>query len=327
MRAWQVHGVGEPADVLRLIDDVELPAADPGLVRVRVTATAVGLPDILMCRDAYALTPPKPFTPGQEAAGIVTAVGEDAHCKVGDRVMGVTAFFLQRGGFAEECLMLDDFALPVPDEMENVEAAGFSIAFHTAFIGLLRRGALTAGETLLVLGAGGGTGHAAVQLGKAVGARVIAVAGGPDKCDFCRRLGADEVIDYRSQDIADAVRSLTDGRGVDVVWDGVGGDAFEAASRCIAPEGRLLLIGFAGGVWGQPRAEHMAMHNYSVVGVIPSSYDRNFRIETQRALTDLWRDGKIRVAVHERFMFADVPAALERLASGKSTGKIVVLGA
>lgn len=327
MRAWQVHGIGEPADVLRAIDDAELPAPGPGLVRVRVAATAVGLPDLLMCRDAYALTPPRPFTPGQEAIGIVTAVGEGAHCEVGDRVAGVAAFFLGNGSFADECLMLDDFALPVPDAMDDVQAAGFTIAFHTAFIGLFRRGALTGGETLLVLGAAGGTGHAAVQLGRAVGARVIAVAGGPDKCDFCRRLGADETIDYRNQDIAGTVRSLTGGRGVDVVWDGVGGDAFEAASQCIAPEGRLLLIGFAGGSWGQPRPEHMAMHNYSVVGVIPSGYDRTFRIETQHALIELWRDGKIGVSVHERFAFEDLPAALDLLASGDSTGKIVVLAA
>lgn len=326
MRAWQVNAVGEPADVLQLIEDVELPTPGPGFVRVRVAATGVGLPDLLMCRDAYALTPPKPFTPGQEAVGVVTAVGQGAHCKIGDRVMGVTAFFIQKGGFAEQCLMLDDFALPVPDEMDDGEAAAFSIGFHTAFVGLLRRGALRAGETLLVLGAAGGTGQAAVQLGKAVGARVIAVAGGTDKLEFCRRLGADETIDYRDQDIAETARSLTDGKGVDVVWDAVGGDAFVAATRCIASEGRLLLVGFGSGSWGQPRAEHMAMNNYSVVGVIPSSYDRDFRLQTQRALVDLWRGGKLRAAVHETFAFERVPAALELLASRKATGKIVVLG-
>ena len=158
MRAWQVTGVGEPADVLELNCDAELPTPGPGLLRVRVAATGIGLPDLLMCRDAYALTPPRPFTPGQEAVGVVTAVGDGATCKVGDRVMGVTAFFVGQGGFADECLMLDDFALPLPDEMDDIEAAGFSIGYHTAFIGLLRRGALCEGETLLVLGAAGGTG-------------------------------------------------------------------------------------------------------------------------------------------------------------------------
>jgi NADPH2:quinone reductase len=326
MRAWQVTGVGEPADVLKLIDDVELPTPGPGFLRVLVAATGIGLPDLLMCRDAYALTPPRPFTSGQEAVGIVTAVGDGAQCKVGDRVMGVTAFFVGQGGFADECLMLDDFALPVPDEMDDIEAAGFSIGFHTAFIGLLRRGALSEGETLVVLGAAGGTGQAALQLGKAVGARVIAVAGGSEKCGFCRVLGADDVIDYRSEDIAEAVRSLTDGKGADVVWDAVGGETFTAATRCIASEGRVLLVGFGSGSWGQPQPEHMAMHNYSVVGVIPSSYGRDFRLEAQLALIDLWRAEKIRVAVHGSFPFERLPSALEELGSGQVKGKIVLLG-
>jgi NADPH2:quinone reductase len=327
VRAWQINGVGEPADVLDLVDDLALPEVETGFIRVRVDAAGIGLPDLLMCRDAYALTPPRPFTPGQEVVGTVTAVSEGSHCRVGDRVMGVTAFFIQKGGFAEECLMLDDFALPVPGDMDDSEAAGFSIAYHTAYVGLVRRAALAAGETLLVLGAAGGTGQAALQLGKALGARVIAVAGGGDKGDFCRGLGVDEMIDYRSQDIAETVRGLTEGVGVNVVWDGVGGDSFDAASRCIATEGRILLIGFGSGRWGTPRAEHMAMHNYSVLGVIPSSYDREFRLDAQRRLTGLWKDQKLHVAVHAQFAFEQLPDALGLLSSGKVMGKLILNGA
>jgi len=326
MYAWEVNAAGEPAAVLRLNDAAQPPAVGPGFVRVHVAAAGVGLPDLLMCRGGYPLTPPCPFTPGQEVVGTVTAVGDDAHCKVGQRVMGVTAFFVGSGGFADECLLLDDFALPVPDEMGDEEAAGFSIPFHTAWVGLERRAALAAGETLLVLGASGGTGQAAVQLGKALGARVIAVAGGVEKVDFCRRLGADEVVDYRNADISEVVRTATGGAGVDVVWDAVGGEAFEAATRCIASEGRLLLIGFGSGRWGQPRPEHMAMHNYSVLGVIPSGYSREFRLDAQERLLGWWRAGAIHAAVESALPFERLADGLELLASGASMGKIVVRG-
>jgi len=324
MRAWQVTGVGEPSEVLELGERGESPTADPGFVRIRVAAAGVGLPDLLMCRDAYALTPPRPFTPGQEAVGVVTGVAPGAHCRVGDRVMGVSGFFLGRGAFAEECLLLDDFALPVPEDMDDVEAAGFTIPFHTAYVGLVRRARLSADESLLVLGAAGGTGQAAVQLGKALGARVIAVAGGEEKVEFCRALGADHVIDYRSEDIAGRTRELTDAKGADVIWDSVGGAVFDAATRCIASEGRLLLIGFGSGSWGVPRAEHMAMHNYSVMGVIPSNYDREFRLDAHAWLTAFRAEGKIRGVVHEVFGFEDLKAALAFLASGRAKGKLVL---
>jgi NADPH2:quinone reductase len=326
VRAWQVTGIGQPAEVLELCEQADSPGVGPGFVRIRVSAAGVGLPDLLMCRDAYALTPPPPFTPGQEAVGIVTEAGSDSHCEVGDRVMGVTGFFVGRGGFAEECLLLDDFALPVPRGMGDAEAAGFTISFHTAYVGLVRRARLSPGESLLVLGAAGGTGHAAVQMGKALGARVIAVAGGAEKTAFCRALGADEVIDHRSEDVATRTRELTDSRGADVIWDPVGGEAFDAATRCIASEGRLLLIGFASGRWGTPRAEHMAIHNYAVIGVIPSSYDRAFRLDAQARLADLRAQGKIRGVVHQAFAFEDLQSALAILAGGGATGKLVLRG-
>jgi NADPH2:quinone reductase len=324
MRSWQIIGVGEPRVVLELNARADLPEVQEGLLRVRVSAAGIGLPDLLMCRNAYLLTPALPFTPGQEAVGTVTAAAPGSHCKVGDRVMGVSAFFLGQGAFAEECLMLDDFALPVPPDMDDTEAAGFTIPFHTAYVGLVRRAALSAGETLLVLGAAGGTGQAAVQLGKALGARVIAVAGGEQKTKFCETLGADHVIDYRSEDIAERTRELTDGKGANVIWDSVGGQTFDAATRCIADEGRLLLIGFASGSWGTPSAEHMVTNNYSVLGVIPSSYDRAFRLAAQAQLAELHRANKIRGVVHRAFELGDLHSALELLADGGVTGKLVL---
>jgi NADPH2:quinone reductase len=325
MRAWQVVRSGEPREALEL-GEVEAPEPGPGLIRVRVAAAGVGLPDLFMCRGSYPLTPGLPFTPGQELVGTVTAVGEGAQAAVGRRVMAVSAFFVKRGGFAEEALALDNFAFEAPDEMPDAEAAGFLIPWHTAFVGLVRRASLRKGETLLVLGGAGGTGSAAVQLGRALGARVLATAGGPAKAAFCARLGAEVVIDHHETDIAEAVREATGGHGADVVYDPVGGAAFSAATHCIAHEGRLCLVGFASGEWGRPSAAHMATHNYSVVGVIPSAYDRSFRQSAQDTLMDLHGRGEIRVPIHAEYPFESLPEALEALERGRVCGKAVLRG-
>jgi NADPH2:quinone reductase len=326
MRAWRVLAHGEPRDALRLVPDAALPEPGPGQLRLRVLGAGVGLPDVFLCRGAYALTPRLPFTPGQEAVGVVTAAPAGARARAGQRVMAVSAFFLGHGSFAEECLALDDFALPVPDAMSDAEAAGFTIPFHTAWVGLVRRAALRPGETLLVLGAAGGSGQAAVQLGRALGARVLATAGGPEKAEFCRGLGADLVIDYRAQDIAEAVREATGSRGADVVYDAVGGDAFDAATRCIAHEGRLLVVGFGSGRWGRPRPEHLVTHNYSLVGVMPSGYGRAVREEAHEFLLGHWRAGRLAPRVDAVVPFERAPEAVERVARGEVRGKLVIAG-
>jgi len=324
MRAWRVTKPGEPRDALTLVPDAAVPEPGPGQLQLRVSHAGVGLPDLFMCRGSYPLTPALPFSPGQEVVGTVTASGRGALHAVGDRVMAVSAFFLQHGSFAETCLALDDFALPVPDNMSGPVAAGFVIPAHTAWVGLVQRGKLRAGESLLVLGASGGTGSVATSLGKALGATVIATAGGPEKVAFVASLGADVVIDHRQQDIAEAVREATGGRGVDVVYDPVGGDAYTAATRCIAHEGRLLLIGFAGGSWGEPRPAHMVNQNYSVVGVMPSGYDRAFKERSHAALLDHWSAGRLQIPIHGVFPFENVPDAIEVLARGEAQGKVVV---
>ena len=242
MRAWQTVKSGRPADALALNVDAAAPEPRAGTVLVDVVAAGIGLPDALMCQGSYALTPTLPFTQGQEVVGRVAGQGEGVEGRaVGDRVMAVTSFFTGHGGFAEQCLALDDFCLLVPDGMSDAEAAGFLIPFHTAYVGLVTRGRVEAGETLVVLGGAGGTGQAAIQLGKALGARVVATAGGPEKAAFCRELGADDVVDHRTTDIAEGVRAATDGRGADAIYDPVGGDAFTRATRCIAPGGRISL--------------------------------------------------------------------------------------
>ena len=327
MRAWQVTGRGEPRDVLALGADAEVPEPGPGQLRIRVAAAGVGLPDALMCRGRYALTPALPFTPGQEAAGVVTAVGPGTEARVGERVAAVTAFFAGHGGFAEECLAVADFALPLPDAMPDAEAACFVIPFHTAWVGLARRAALQAGETLLVLGGAGGSGSAAIQLGKALGARVIATARGAEKRAFCGTLGADAVLDPSSEDLAEAVLDHTDGTGADVVFDPVGGAAFDAATRAVSHEGRILAVGFASGAWGRPDPGHMVAHNYSVLGVMPGGYDRAFKLAAHGALLEHWSAGRLRVPLAEVVSFGAVPAAVARVAEGGVLGKLAVAGA
>lgn len=325
MRRWQTVKHGRPEDALALVEDGTPPQPREGTVLLDVLAAGMGLPDVFMCQDSYAMTPTLPFTQGQEVVGRVIGWGDGVEGRrEGDRVMAVTSFFTGDGSYAEQCLALDDFCLPVPEGMTDAEAAAFLIPMHTAWIGLVTRGRLEAGETLLVLGGAGGTGTAAVQIGKALGATVIATVAGAEKVAYCRSLGADHVIDRREQDITEAVRELTGGRGADCVYDPVGGPAYQAASKCVAHEGRILLIGFASGQWGQPDPAHMVYQNYSVVGVIPSNYDRAFKEAAQERLVGWWREGKLRAHVEEMVPFEGLPGALERLANSAVQGKLVL---
>jgi NADPH2:quinone reductase len=323
MRAWQVVRHGSPLEALELASAAP-PEPGPGFLRVRVAAAALGLPDVFMCRGSYALTPKLPFTPGQELAGVVTAAGPGCKSRVGERVMAVSGFFLGHGSFAEECLALDDFCFAIPDWLSDADAAALLIPFHTAYVGLVRRGRLSAGETLLVLGASGGTGSAAVQLGRALGARVLATAGGSAKAEFVRSLGADVVIDHRAEDVAKRVREETGGRGAEVIYDPVGGSAFEAATRAVAHEGRLLMVGFASGRWGAPNPAHVVTNNYSLLGVIPSGYDRAFKQQAHDWLMPQFRSGALRVPIAGRHPFETLPHALAALEAGDVAGKSVL---
>ncbi|MCX6509238.1 MAG: NADPH:quinone oxidoreductase family protein [Actinobacteria bacterium] len=251
MRAWQITGVGAPVDVLRMVDIPE-PVAGPGEVLLLVHAAGVGMPDAFMCRSTYAFSPPMPFVPGQEMCGTVVAVGEGATARVGDRLMGVTSFYDGRGGLAEYTIANDATLFRVPEEMSSSDAATFRIGYSTALIGLRRRGQIQVGETVVVLGASGGSGSTAVQLAAALGARVLAVVSTPEKAALSLTLGASAVIDRSVVDVASAVNEMTDGRGADLVYDPVGGDLANATLKCLAPGGRLLAVGFASGEWANP---------------------------------------------------------------------------
>ncbi|MBW2243478.1 MAG: NADPH:quinone oxidoreductase family protein [Deltaproteobacteria bacterium] len=325
MRAWQTVKSGNPKAVLAINDDVPVPVPYEGTVLVEVLAAGMGLPDVFMCQGSYAMTPKIPFTQGQEVAGRVIGWADGVENRqIGDRVMAVTSFFTGNGSYAEQCLALDDFCLPVPEGMTDAEGASFLIPFHTAYIGLITRGKLESGETLLVLGAAGGTGTAAIQIAKALGARVIATVAGKGKVEYCKRLGADVVVDRKEQDIAKAVMEATDGKGANCVYDLVGGAAFASATKCVADEGRILMIGFASGSWGAVDTAHLVYQNYSVVGVIPSNYDRAFKEAAQARLLEWWKEGRLKTQIEEMVAFEDLPDALERLAASKVQGKLAL---
>ncbi len=324
MRAWQVQGAGEPIDVLHAVE-LDPPEPGPGQVRIRVTAAGIGLPDVLMCRGTYPLTPPLPFVSGQEATGTITALGEGVALSIGARIMCVTAFWAGHGSFAEECLVAADSTFAIPDGLTDTEAAGFWIPHLTAWIGLVDRGGVAAGDWLAVLGAAGGSGIAAVQLGHALGARVIAVVSDAERAAFCRGLGADVAINHRDGPIASALREATGGHGVDVVYDPVGGSLAEDAAGAMARDGRLLAVGFASGAWPKLATHNLVTTNTSLVGVFAGGYSRAELDGIHANLAGLVGDGRLRNAVSADVPFDALPDALQRMADRAVVGKLVLV--
>lgn len=325
MRAWKVHEFGLPADVLKLDENSAAFEPGPGQLKIAVEAAGLGLPDVFMCANKYPLTPPLPFIPSQEAAGKVIAVGDGVDPAIlGTRVLGPTLFQAQRGGLADECLMHARTAFAIPDDMPGEEAAGFFIPYLTAWIGLVRRARITAADTVLVLGASGSSGCAAVQLAKAKGARVIAVAGGPQKAAFCLDLGADAVIDHRSQDITEKTFALTDGMGASVVFDPVGGKAGRAAFKATAFEGRFVVIGYASGEWPKIDLPETLPKNISLVGAMPVGFAAELLSEAHNDLLGHWQRKELAASNIQLFAFNDALSAIEHIAAGKVEGKVVV---
>jgi len=324
MRAWQVQAKGEPIDVLLQVR-LAPPEPRPGQLRIRVSAAGIGLPDVLMCRHTYPLTPSLPFTPGQEATGVVSAVGTGVDVAIGTTVMGVTAFMEGHGSFAEECLVLAGSAFPVPDGLTQSQAAGFWIPHLTAWVGLVDRGRLATGEWLAVLGAAGGSGVAAVQLGRALGARVIAIVSDEERAAFCLGLGAELTFNHRQGPLGPALREATGGRGVDVIYDPVGGSLAEDAAGALARGGRWLAVGFASGAWPRVEAHNLVVANASLVGVFAGGYTRADLDDIHAHLSALVGGGDLRNAVTAAVPFDDLPAALQRLADRRVVGKLVLL--
>jgi len=324
VRAWRVHELGDPADVLTL-EDVPSPAPGPGEVRLDVAAASLNFPDVLLCRGEYQVKPALPFTPGSEVAGTVSATGEGVDTvREGERVIAIPKF--GDGGLAEETLAAAATVYPIPDSLDWPAAAALHITYQTGHLALHRRAALQPGETLLVHAGAGGVGSAAIQLGRAAGARVFATAGGPEKVQVCRDLGAELVVDYRADDFVAAVKDATDGRGADVIYDPVGGDTFDRSRKCVAFEGRILVIGFTGGRIADAPTNHALVKNYSVVGVHWGLYnlmDPKLIRATHDELVRLHGAGEIAPLVSEVLPLEEAPGALGRLASRGTWGKVV----
>lgn len=321
-RAWCLTGFGEPADVIRLRDTV-LAEPDPGRILIRVAAAGAGYPDSMMTAGRFPLLGAPPFGLGTEAAGSVVAVPAGSRFAVGDRVTGITAFLEGWGGYAEYTFLLESSTVLIPEAMSEQDAAGFPVAFRTAYAGLVERTRVQPGETLAVLGAAGSAGGGAVQLGKALGARVIAVAGGRQKVEFCRRHGAHEAIDHRSEDVAARLTELTGGRGVDVLYDPVGGETAGKALTALARGGRIVLIGFASGALVDMNARYLLYGNHSAIGVLAGPGRPEKEAPAWRHLARLAAEGLIRTPLGPIHDFADVPLVVARQAA-PPPGKCVV---
>ncbi|MEV7722535.1 NADPH:quinone oxidoreductase family protein [Streptomyces sp. NPDC088184] len=316
MQAWRVHRNGEPSEVMRL-EETDRPTPGDGQVLIEVLAANINFPDALLCRGQYQVRPPLPFTPGVEICGR-TANGR--------RVLATPA--LPHGGFAEYVVADEAALLPAPDALDDAEAAALHIGYQTGWFGLHRRAHLRAGETLLVHAAAGGVGSAAVQLGKAAGATVIGVVGGPEKAKTATGLGCDLVIDRHGEDIVAAVKQATGGRGADVVYDPVGGDAYAKSVKCVAFEGRVIVVGFASGVIPTPALNHALVKNYSIVGLHWGLYNTKDPAAVRAChdeLTRLAERGAIKPLISERVGLTGAADAVQRVADGASTGRIVVL--
>ena len=324
MLTWQVRELGEPIDVLQL-REAQDPQPEPGQILVRVLASAANFPDVLMCRGMYQVRPAMPFTPGVELCGEVAALGEGVSgFAMGDRALGASV--LPHGGFAEVAIMNVATTYAAPTSLDNAEAAAFYLGYQTGWFALHRRAHLQTGETLLVHAAAGGVGSAAVQLGKAAGARVIGVVGGPEKAQVARSLGADLVIDRLSEDFVTAVKEFTDGRGADVVFDPVGGEAYQRSTKCIAFEGRIVIVGFAGGEVQSAALNHALVKNYSILGLHWGYYNEKdpAAVDACQVLLTLMADaGTLRPLVSERLALGDVAGGIQRLAEGSTTGRVV----
>ncbi|GAA2499100.1 NADPH:quinone oxidoreductase family protein [Streptomyces gobitricini] len=318
MQAWRVHRNGEPSEVMRR-EEVDRPTPGDGQLLLRVRAANINFPDALLCRGHYQVRPPLPFTPGVEICGET----ED-----GRRVIATPS--LPNGGLAEYVVADEAAVLPAPDTLDDAEAAALHIGYQTGWFGLHRRAALREGETLLVHAAAGGVGSAAVQLGKAAGATVIGVVGGAGKAAVARELGCDAVIDRRTEDIVATVKELTGGRGADVVYDPVGGDAYAKSAKCVAFEGRIVVVGFASGDIPAPALNHALVKNYSIMGLHWGLYNQRDPEAIRRChdtLTGYAAKGLIKPLIGDRVAFEDAAAAVQRVADGTTTGRLVVLPA
>ncbi|USS55878.1 NADPH:quinone oxidoreductase family protein [Pseudomonas kermanshahensis] len=323
MKAVLCKTLGPARDLV--LEDVASPVPKKNEILLDVQAAGVNFPDTLIIEGKYQFQPPLPFSPGGEAAGVVAAVGEKAGAfKVGDRVMALTGW----GAFAEQVAVPFYNVMPIPEHMDFTTAAAFGMTYGTSMHALKQRGHLQPGETLLVLGASGGVGLAAVEIGKAMGARVIAAASSAEKLAVAKAAGADELIDYSQASLKDEIKRLTGGQGVDVIYDPVGGELFDQAVRGLAWNGRLLVVGFASGTIPQLAANLVLLKGAAVVGVFWGAFAQRQPEQNTANFRQLfaWQgEGKLKPLVSETYPLGEAGAAIEKLGQRQAVGKLVVL--
>ena len=325
MKAVFCKQLGGPENLA--IGESDPPIPGPNDVHIRVRAAGLNFADTLQIAGKYQSKLKPPFIPGMEVAGEIIGLGPEVTrpLRIGQRVM---AFMRGGGAFAEEALVDSEWLVPIPDEMDDIIAAGFPTVYGTSNFALKHRGQLKKGETLLVLGAAGGVGLTAVELGKQMGARVIAAAGGTEKCNVTLGHGADFAIDYKSESIKERVREITDGIGADVVYDAVGGDVFDQAIRAVNWEARMLIIGFASGRIQQVPANLILVKNISVVGVVygaQTERDPAYGASFVQEAADFYRQGKLKPHTGKVFPLEDATGAMNALLSRDYAGKIILV--
>ena len=312
-----------PAENLTLAD-IEAPQLLPGHVIVEIRACALNFPDVLMIEGKYQSLPPFPFTPGGEFAGVVSEVADDVqNWQLGDEVFGACG----HGAMAEHICVSAKSLRAKPQSMGVAQASGISTTYGTSYYALKQRANLQAGETLLVLGAAGGVGLAAVELGKAMGARVIAAASSPEKLRIAQQAGADDLIDYSDGELKEKVKTLTEGKGVDVIYDPVGGPMFDQCMRCINWGGRVLIVGFVGGDIPKVPTNLILLKSCQVVGVFYGAFSGRFPAEHQQnfvEIIDMFNSGNLKALVGGEYALDDYVDALNCLSQRRAVGKIVV---
>ena len=322
MRAVLCKAFGTPDDLV--IEEVDPPATKPGHVIVDVRASALNFPDVLMIEGKYQSLPDFPFSPGGEFAGVISSVAEDVtDWQVGDEVFGGTG----HGCFAEQISVPAKALRPKPGNMSFAQSSGISTTYGTSYYALKQRANLQPGETLLVLGAAGGVGLAAVELGKAMGARVIAAASSAEKLSVAEKAGADELIDYSDGELKDKVKALTGGAGADVIYDPVGGPLFDQCMRCINWYGRVLIIGFVGGDIPKVPTNLILLKSCQVVGVFYGAFSARFPQEAQQNFSEIMQmceDGKLNPLVGMEYPFEQYADALRCLNERRAIGKVVI---
>ncbi len=322
MKALRCHAYGPPEALV--LEDIPSPEPGKGQVRIRVKACGVNFPDTLIIQGLYQFKPEFPFSPGSEIAGVIDAVGEGVRQhKVGDEVFSLLGW----GGFAEEVVADANAVFPKPPGMDFATAASFLMVYGTSYYALKDRARLKEGETLLVLGAAGGVGLTAVELGKLMGARVIAAASTPEKLALCRQYGADEAINYREEDLKERVKTLTGGRGADVVYDPVGGAYSEAALRAINWEGRYLVVGFAAGDIPSIPLNLPLLKGCQIVGVFWGSFARREmarNLANTMQLIQWFAEGHLNPHIEATYPLEEAPQALRAIMDRKAKGKLVI---